>query len=92
MESKPFNGGQDASVYQDEARKRLELLRQSDLDIIRVLEDVVHILVERGIISFTDLPEAARIKLDQRAVARAELEGLADCLPAPLFEPKLPME
>ncbi|WP_443191206.1 hypothetical protein [Pseudomonas indica] len=64
----------------EEMKARLDALRSSDLDLIRVLEDVVSVLVVRGLISFTDLPEAARLKLDQRALARAEIEGLADVL------------
>ena len=64
----------------EEMKARLDALRSSDLDLIRVLEDVVSVLVVRGLISFTDLPEAARLKLDQRALARAEIEGLVDVL------------
>lgn len=89
VESQPFEGMNDTLAYQSEelrqwldarteVRSRLDLLRQSDLEVIRVLEDVVNVLVERGVIRYTDLPEAARRKLDERAVARAELEGLAD--------------
>ncbi|MCY1273155.1 hypothetical protein D9M68_119070 [compost metagenome] len=92
VENEPFEGMNDTLPLQSEelkawidarmeAKSRLDQLRQSDLEMVRVLEDVVHILVERGVISFTDLPEAARIKLDERAVARAELEGLEDSLP-----------
>jgi len=64
----------------EEVRARLASLHSSDLELIRVLEDVVSVLVERGVIQYTDLPEAARIKLDQRAVARAEIEGLSSIL------------
>lgn len=60
----------------EEAHARLLGLKQSDLEMVRVLEDVVILLVEQGVISFTDLPEAARRKLDERALARAELEGI----------------
>lgn len=62
----------------EEIKTRLDALHQSDLDLIRVLEDVICVLVERGVIQYTDLPEAARVKLDRRAIARADLEGLAD--------------
>ena len=43
-----------------------QLLVQSDLDMARVLEDVVNLLIERHIIRFTDLPEAAQSKLLSR--------------------------
>ena len=46
-------------------------LEQSDQTMARVLEDVVGLLVEQGVIRFTDLPEAAQIKL----LARRELRG-----------------
>lgn len=41
-------------------------LEASDLEVIRVLEDLVEVLIERGVIQFTDLPEAAQSKLMKR--------------------------
>lgn len=87
VESRPFDEMTDTLAVKseeladwlrasEEAHARLLGLKQSDLEMVRVLEDVVIVLVERGLISFTDLPEAARRKLDERALARAELEGL----------------
>ncbi|WP_278959134.1 tryptophan synthase subunit beta [Aquipseudomonas alcaligenes] len=64
----------------EEVKERLASLKDSDLELVRVLEDVVSVLVEKGVIRYTDLPEAARRKLDQRAVTRAEIEGLASLL------------
>lgn len=64
----------------EEVKVRLANLNNSDLELVRVLEDVVSVLVVRGIIQYTDLPEAARIKLDERALARAEIEGLNSVL------------
>mgnify|MGYP003613856730 CR=1 FL=1 len=43
---------------------------------MRVLEDVVSVLVSKGVIRYTDLPDAARRKLDRRAVTRAEIEEI----------------
>ena len=34
-----------------------------DLDLIRVLEDLVDVLIERNVITFTDLPAAAQEKI-----------------------------
>lgn len=65
---------------QEEVRQRLNDLQHSDRDLIRVLEDLVGLLVERDLIKYTDLPDAARRKLDARAVARAEMEALRDSL------------
>lgn len=91
VEYQPFEGMTDNLAVEsdelkawlnakEEVRARLASLHSSDLELVRVLEDVVSVLVERGIIQYTDLPEAARIKLDQRAVARAEIEGLSSIL------------
>ena len=64
----------------EEVRSRLTSLKESDLELVRVLEDVVVALVQKGVIRYTDLPEPARRKLDQRAVTRAEIEGLSGLL------------
>lgn len=45
-------------------------LQRSDLEFVRVLEDVLDLLMDKGIISFTDLPEAARQKIMQRQTLR----------------------
>lgn len=86
VEREPFAGGQGAPADDPEVLAwmsgaldaRLQSLQRSDLELVRVIEDLVGVLVGRGLIRYTDLPEAARRKLDERAVARAELEGLAD--------------
>jgi hypothetical protein len=64
----------------EEVKERLASLQDSDLELVRVLEDVVGVLVTKGLIRYTDLPEAARRKLDRRAVTRAEIEGLSGLL------------
>lgn len=51
-------------------------LSSSDLALARVLEDLIDLLVERSVIRFTDLPEAAQAKLSQRRSTRASLHGL----------------
>lgn len=45
-------------------------LAASDLDTIRVLEDLIEILTQRGLISFTDFPEPAQRKLLARKSLR----------------------
>lgn len=69
-----------AWVAREEIRARLSRLKDSDLELIRVLEDLVSVLVERGVIRYTDLPEAAQRKLHERAEARAGLGGLSGLL------------
>ena len=51
-------------------------LEASDLGLVRVLEDVIDLLVERGVIRYTDLPQAAQDKLNARRSARATRRGL----------------
>lgn len=91
VESLPFDGMSESIAVEseelhnwlkvkEEVNARLECLNSSDLELVRVLEDVVNVLVDRGVIQYTDLPEAARAKLDQRAVARADIEGLNSML------------
>ena len=48
-----------------------------DADLIRVIEDVVDVLIDRGLLRLTDLPPEAQRKLLARKGARARLrEGL----------------
>ena len=49
-------------------------LDSSDQDFIRVLEDVVELLISKGIILFTDLPDSAQQKVMQRQRMRSELQ------------------
>lgn len=51
-------------------------LRQSDLEMVRVLEDLIEVLMSKGVISITDLPPIAQAKLTNRAQARRSLSGL----------------
>ena len=51
-------------------------LGASDAALARVLEDLIDLLVERSVIRFTDLPEAAQQKLMTRRSLRASLREL----------------
>lgn len=51
-------------------------LEQTDQTMARVLEDVVNLLVEQGIIRFTDLPDAAQHKLLNRRELRGKRQGI----------------
>jgi hypothetical protein len=63
------------------ADKAEELLSQSDTAIARVLEDLVDVLITRGVIQFTDLPVAAQDKLLSRRQTRARLKNSLNLLP-----------
>ncbi|QPL47198.1 tryptophan synthase subunit beta like protein [Halomonas sp. A40-4] len=52
------------------------LLRQSDMEFVRVLEDVITLLMDRGIIRFTDLPEKAQEKLLDRQSLRKRVNDV----------------
>ncbi len=51
-------------------------LGASDAALARVLEDLIDLLVERSVIRFTDLPEAAQQKLMTRRSLRASMREL----------------
>ncbi|SBR50302.1 MULTISPECIES: tryptophan synthase subunit beta like protein [unclassified Halomonas] len=53
-----------------------ERLRQSDLEFVRVLEDVITLLMDKGIIRFTDLPEKAQEKLLDRQSLRKRVNDV----------------
>lgn len=59
-------------VVGDEAQLQ-RLLAQTDQDLLRVLEDLINILVEKQVILPTDFPEAARNKLMRRRSLREHL-------------------
>lgn len=60
-----------------ESRAQRELM-ESDLGIIRVLEDLIDILIERGHIMFTDFPEPAQKKLLGRRGLRNQFAYMDD--------------
>nr|WP_041524886.1 hypothetical protein [Gilvimarinus agarilyticus] len=53
-----------------EAQRKLE---QSDLQMARVMEDVVNLLIDKSVIRFTDLPLAAQQKLLSRREVRDQV-------------------
>jgi len=48
-------------------------LDSTDQDFIRVLEDLVELLISKGVILFTDLPDSAQVKMMQRQRMRNEM-------------------
>ncbi|MBK6741691.1 MAG: tryptophan synthase subunit beta like protein [Hydrogenophilales bacterium] len=52
------------------------VLLDSDMKLIRVLEDLVELLLNQGVIRFTDLPEPAQQKLLERRGLRTDPESL----------------
>ena len=51
-------------------------LQQSDMRLVRVLEDLIDLLIDRDVIRFTDLPLPAQEKLMERRSMRQSLGAL----------------
>lgn len=51
-------------------------LEQSDMRLVRVLEDLIELLIARDVIRFTDLPQPAQEKLLERRNLRQSLGAL----------------
>ena len=54
------------------------VLIASDLELVRVLEDLIAVLIDKRIIMLTDLPEAAQRKLARRYELRSQLNDLGN--------------
>ncbi len=52
------------------------VLVASDLELVRVLEDLIAVLIDKRIIMLTDLPQAAQRKLARRYELRSRLNDL----------------
>ncbi len=52
------------------------VLIASDLELVRVLEDLIAVLIDKRIIMLTDLPEAAQRKLARRYELRSQFNDL----------------
>jgi hypothetical protein len=68
-------GGSDDDALISNLRWMSEV-EASDRAFIRVLEDLIDVLVDRGVIRFTDLPEAAQAKISQRQSMRRKIHDL----------------
>ena len=52
-------------ILDDESEKQ-EAFRESDIQLARVLEDLISMLIDRDFIRFTDFPEPAQQRLIER--------------------------
>ena len=55
-------------------------LTQTDLDFVRVVEDLVDVLVAKNYILFTDLPDKAQEKMRRRQALRGKMSTHLDLL------------
>ncbi len=51
-------------------------LTSSDTEMVRVVEDLIELLMEKQIFVFTELPEAVQAKLDFRKQLRKDMNSL----------------
>jgi hypothetical protein len=80
---RPADGGaeelsldsEEIQAFLGQARQRLS---QSDVETIRVIEDVVDVLIRKKLLLLTDLPQAAQKKLLERQRMRSELGALGN--------------
>jgi len=62
----------DVGAFQRRLGDTRAWFEESDLDVIRVLDDLVSVLVNKNVIRFTDLPSAAQRKLLARRNLRED--------------------
>ena len=55
-------------------------LRSSDLDLVRVIEDLIEMLAAKGVILFTDLPPSAQAKILLRKRLRQDQSSTLNLL------------
>lgn len=63
----------EAKDYADFLQSALaaqDAFRESDIHLARVLEDLISLLIDRNLISFTDFPHAAQKRLLERETMR----------------------
>jgi hypothetical protein len=84
------NLGEGWEFIESNAKEYLEYLehslaesapfRESDIQLARVLEDLISILIDRGMLRFTDFPPAAQKRLNYRQSMRKKnrLSGIVD--------------
>ena len=56
-------------------------LEASDLEFIRVIEDIIAVLIDKRVFMLTDLPVAAQEKLSRRYGLRSKLTDLGEIVP-----------
>lgn len=65
-----FGEENSAAAAIDDLEQRLgsarSRLQESDREVVRVLDDLVNVLIDKNLIRFTDLPAAAQRKLIER--------------------------
>ena len=66
----------EQSDYSAKVSGQINSLASSDLMLVRVLEDLIDLLIDKDLICFTDLPQVAQQKLLDRRSIRTDIKGL----------------
>lgn len=56
--------------------KKVALL-ESDLSLVRVIEDLIDVLIRKDVLRLTDLPDSVQVKLLERRKLRGSLRSLS---------------
>ncbi|WP_343559921.1 hypothetical protein [Kiloniella sp. b19] len=68
--------GSDSKEASGEREQYISDLVESDRDMVRVLEDLISVLIDKRVIVMTDLPQAAQKKLSRRFGLRSKMQDL----------------
>ncbi len=68
----------DFLSFNNEAELSMHALAESDRDIARVTEDLIHLLISKNLILFTELPPAVQQKILGREKLRSSISGDID--------------
>ncbi len=60
----------------DEKDKALDALNSTDSEMLRIVEDLIDVLMEKQIFVFTELPEAVQAKINARKQLRKDMGSL----------------
>lgn len=69
-------GSKEYLAYLDDAISKEDRFRESDIQLARVLEDLISLLIDRDFIRFTDFPNAAQQRLLERQGLRSKKSDL----------------
>jgi len=71
---------QDFLKQKEDSGQIRESLSGSDAEMVRVIDDLIHLLVAKQVFVFTELPEAVQSKLNSRSKMRTEINPLEDLI------------
>ena len=70
----------ELEVFFEDVRPSSDSLRESDTDLVRVLEDLIEVLTSKGVLMFIELPESAQQKIMFRKRLRKDRTNALDLL------------